>query len=229
MALNREFYQTLAAPFAATRAGVQPGTRRLLERIPPGASVADLGCGNGNAAKFLAARGFHGRYTGLDFSSDLLDIARAEANSFPAAFHQADFLEPGWERSISGQPFDTILAFAVLHHIPGGSARLSFLAACRNLLTPGGQLFLSNWQFQRSGRLRDRIVAWSAAGLSDSDVDDGDYLLDWRHEARGLRYVHVVSPQERLALARQAGFSEIEAFESDGKEGNLADYAVWAY
>ena len=225
--LNREFYQTLAAPFSATRAGVQPGTRRLLERIPPGAAVADLGCGNGNAAKFLAASGFRGRYTGLDLSSGLLDIARAEAYPFPAAFHQVDFLEPGWESPVTGSLFDFILAFAVLHHIPGEPARLSFLSTCRNLLAPGGQLFLSSWQFQRSGRLRERIVPWSAAGLIDSDVDDGDYLLDWRHEGRGLRYVHVISAQERSALATQAGFSEIEAFESDGKEGNLADYAVW--
>jgi tRNA (uracil-5-)-methyltransferase TRM9 len=228
VALNREFYQTLAGPFAATRGKVQPGVKRLLDRIPPDAAVADLGCGNGNAAKFLAAGGFRGRYIGLDLSSGLLDIARAEAYPFQTAFHQVDFLEPGWESLVSGSLFDFILAFAVLHHIPGEPARLSLLSACRNLLAPGGQLFLSGWQFQRSERLRERIVAWSAAGISDSDVDEGDYLLDWRHEGRGLRYVHVISAQERPALAKQTGFSEVEVFESDGKEGNLADYAVWA-
>lgn len=227
MALNREFYQTLAGPFAATRGKVQPGAQRLLERIPARAAVADLGCGNGNAAKFLAGRGFHGRYDGVDLSQSLLEIARAERYSFPAAFHHADFLEPGWEQPVSGSLFDFILAFAVLHHIPGEPARVSFLSACRNLLAPGGRLFLSSWQFQRSERLRERIVAWSATGLRDSDIDEGDYLLDWRHERRGLRYVHVISAQERSALAAQAGFTEIESFESDGKEKNLADYAVW--
>ncbi len=227
MALNREFYQTLAGPFAATRGKVQPGVQRLLERMPPGAAVADLGCGNGNAAKFLSARGFRGRYAGFDLSSGLLEIARAERYPFPAAFHHVDFLEPGWESSIPGDQFNFILSFAVLHHIPGSSARISFLSACRNLLAPGGQLFLSSWQFQRSERLRERIVAWSAVGLNDTEVDEGDFLLDWRHEGRGLRYVHVISAQERSALATQTGFSEKEAFESDGKEGNLADYAVW--
>jgi SAM-dependent methyltransferase len=229
VSLNREFYQTLAGPFAATRSKIQPGTKRLLDRVPLDSAVADLGCGNGNAAKFLATRGFHGRYAGFDLSAGLLEIARAGPYPFPAAFQLVDFLEPGWDSLVSGQSFDYAIAFAVLHHIPGTDGRLAFLAACRNLLSPEGKLFLSNWQFQRSGRLRERTVAWAEIGLNESDVDQGDYLLDWRHEGRGLRYVHVISAEERLALATQAGFSEIEAFESDGKEGNLADYAVWAW
>lgn len=95
------------------------------------------------------------------------------------------------------------------------------------MLVPDGILFLSGWQFQRSERLRKRVVAWSEIGVNESDLEEGDYLLDWRHESRGLRYVHVIRAQERLTLAEQTGFSENETFESDGKEGNLADYAVW--
>jgi len=226
--LNREFYQTLAGPFAATRGSVQPGTQRLLDRIPPDVAVADLGCGNGNAANYLTDRGFHGRYAGFDLSTGLLEIARGKAYPFFATFQPADFLEAGWENAISEESMDYVFAFAVLHHIPGHSGRLAFLTACRRLLIPDGMLFFSSWQFLRSEKLQERTVAWSEAGFSQSDLDDGDYLLDWRHEGRGLRYVHVISAQERSKLSKQAGFSEIEAFESDGKEGNLADYAVWA-
>jgi tRNA (uracil-5-)-methyltransferase TRM9 len=227
VALNWEFYQTLAGPFAATRGKVQPGAKRLLDRIPPDAAVADLGCGNGNAAEFLAARGFHGRYLGVDGSSGLLEIARAGRYPFSTTFQLANFLEAGWEHPFSENSFDYVFAFAVLHHIPGHSGRTEFLTACRRLLVPDGNLFFSSWQFQRSGKLRERTVPWSEIGLSDSDLDPGDFLLDWRHEGRGLRYVHVISSQERQALANQTVFAEIEAFESDGKEGNLADYAVW--
>ncbi|MBN2084159.1 MAG: class I SAM-dependent methyltransferase [Anaerolineales bacterium] len=227
VALNREFYQTLAAPFSATRGKVQPGAQRLLGRIPPDASVADLGCGNGNAAKYLADRGFHGRYAGFDLSTGLLEIARSEVYPFPTTFQAADFLEAGWEQSISQESMNYVFAFAVLHHIPGADGRRAFLAACRRMLVPDGILFLSGWQFQRSERLRKRVVAWSEIGVNESDLEEGDYLLDWRHESRGLRYVHVIRAQERLTLAEQTGFSENETFESDGKEGNLADYAVW--
>jgi tRNA (uracil-5-)-methyltransferase TRM9 len=225
--LNRAFYQTFAGPFSATRGRVQPGARRLLERIPPGANIADLGCGNGNAAGWLAAHNPPRRYLGLDNSSKLLEIARAGEYPFPAEFREDNFLDEGWDRSLAGVTFDFALAFAVLHHIPGVAGRLAFLNACRQLLAPGGILFLSNWQFLRGAKLRMRTVAWTEIGLTESDVDEGDYLLDWRREGRGLRYVHIVSAQERLNLAKEARFSETECFESDGEGGKLADYAVW--
>jgi tRNA (uracil-5-)-methyltransferase TRM9 len=226
--LNRAFYQTFAAPFAATRRRVQPGAERLLRRIPTLASVADLGCGNGNAAVWLAEHGYRGRFTGLDVSPGLLDIARAASFPFPAEFRHADFLAAGWNRPLADGAFEFILAFAVVHHLPGDAARRDFLAVCRRLLAPGGNLFLSNWQFLRSEKLRRRRISWSDIGLSDSDVDEGDYLVDWRREGQGLRYVHVIGDGERQRLAAQTGFAETEMFRSDGEGGLLADYAVWA-
>ena len=175
----------------------------------------------------LGAHNPPGRYLGFDISPELLDLARAAEYPFPAEFHPADFSEAGWIHPLPKASFDFCLAFAVLHHIPGVAGRLAFLSACRQLLAPGGSVFLSNWQFLRNVKLRLRIVAWAEIGLSESYVDEGDYLLDWRREGRGLRYVHVVSTEERLALAEQAGFSEIECFESDGTGGKLADYSVW--
>lgn len=189
--------------------------------------MTDLGCGNGNAAGWLAAHNPPHRYLGLDNSSPLLEIARAVEYPFPAEFRLVNFLDGGWDRSLPKASFDIALAFAVLHHIPGAAGRLAFLNACRKLLIPGGTLFLSNWQFLRGAKLRERTVAWAEIGLKESDVDEDDYLLDWRREGRGLRYVHVLSTQERLNLAKEAGFSETECFESDGEGGKLADYAVW--
>jgi SAM-dependent methyltransferase len=225
--LNRAFYQSFADSFAETRARVQSGARRLLARIGSEASVADFGCGNGNAAGFLAERGFRGAYLGLDLSDALLDIARARALPFPARFQTADLLVPDWNQPLAVHSFDIILLFAVVHHLPGRDARAGFLRVCRKLLLPGGSLFLSTWQFQRSEKMRARIVPWKDAGFAEAELDAGDYLLDWRREGRGLRYVHVVDEAERRALADESGFTETEAFASDGEGGRLADYAVW--
>jgi 2-polyprenyl-3-methyl-5-hydroxy-6-metoxy-1,4-benzoquinol methylase len=225
--LNRAFYQTFAAPFAETRLRVQPGARRLLERIPPDAAVADLGCGNGNAAGWLAGRGHRGSYLGLDLSDSLLEIARGQDLSFPAEFRATDLLKEGWASGLTPGSFDVVLAFAVIHHLPGESGREAFLNACRNLLAPNAKLFFSHWQFLRSAKLRARIVPWQEAGFVESDMDSGDYLLDWRREGTGLRYVHVMDAQERQALAKHCGFSEVESFSSDGEGGRLSDYAVW--
>jgi len=225
--LNRAFYQTFAGPFAATRARVQPGAEKLLQRIPPGSSVIDLGCGNGNAAVWLAAHNPPRRYLGLDGSDRLLELAGSRSYPFPAEFRAADVIDEHWASPLTESSFDFALAFAVLHHIPGAARRLAFLRACRRLLAPGGILFLSNWRFLRAVKLRRRIVAWETVGLKESDVDPGDYVLDWRHGGRGYRYVHIVEDPERKTLAEKSGFREIETFMSDGEGGRLADYAVW--
>jgi SAM-dependent methyltransferase len=61
--------------------------------IPPGATVADIGCGAGLDTLIAAMRvGSHGRVLGLDFSRDMLHRARAAARllpSLPVAFLQA--------------------------------------------------------------------------------------------------------------------------------------------
>ena len=199
----------------------------LLARTDPQSAVADLGCGDGNAARWLGSHGHRGRYLGLDFSPALLSIARAAELPFAAEFRPVDFLTDNWDRALPAELFDFVLAFAVLHHIPGEHARTAFLSACRRLLSSRGSLFLSNWQFLRSEKLRARIVPWAEIGLSESDVDPGDYLLDWRQGGRGLRYVHITDPEERRRLAAQAGFVELDNFESDGEGGRLADYTVW--
>ncbi|NJN44462.1 MAG: hypothetical protein HC806_06905 [Anaerolineae bacterium] len=60
--INRQFYQTFAEAFDATRQRVQPGVARVLGMIPPQARILDLGCGNGEVARELARRGFAGEY-----------------------------------------------------------------------------------------------------------------------------------------------------------------------
>jgi hypothetical protein len=94
-------------------------------------------------------------------------------------------------------------------------------------LKPNGRFILSNWQFLNSEKLKARIQPWGRAGLSDEDVDEGDYLLDWRSGGSGLRYAHHFSAEELTGLADQAGF-EVEAeFLSDGENGRLGLYQIW--
>lgn len=224
--LNREFYQSFAGPFAATRRRLQPGAAAVLARVPPQASILDLGCGSGEAARALQRRGHQGAYRGLDECAPLLEQARA--SGLPQAeFASADLAGPNWTAA-SQRPYDWVLAFAVLHHLPG-PARHAFLAGVRSVLGPQGSFALSVWQFQHSERLLRRIVPWSAVGLDAAQVDPGDYLLDWRHGGRGLRYVHAFEPRELEGLAQQAGFRVVERFESDGQGGRLGLYSVWSH
>jgi SAM-dependent methyltransferase len=228
ISLNRQFYQTFAVQFSNDRKRLQPGVRRILERLPEKAAILDLGCGNGEFARSLAQSGHQGNYVGLDFSLELLEIARTgleERGNF--RFHLADLSMPDWDIDLLTTTFDCVIAFAVLHHLPGADLRRQVLAKVHSLLLPGGKFIHSEWQFLNSSRLRSRIQPWEAAGLTEDAVDPGDALMDWRHGGYGLRYVHHFSEPELASLAAETGYAIIETFRSDGDGGDLGLYQVW--
>lgn len=224
--LNRQFYQTFGKDFSATRRRIQPGVRRVIAALDGTERLLDLGCGNGELARELARAGFHGAYTGVDFSPPLLQDAANAPQGFPVNFLQADLTASDWSSPLA-PGFSLITCFATLHHIPSPDLRLQFLRQARALLVPGGRFVLSNWQFLNSPRLRARIQPWGRIGLTETDVDPGDYLLDWRAGGEGLRYVHHFSEAELNALAAQSGFRVTEMFYSDGENNALGLYQMW--
>jgi tRNA (uracil-5-)-methyltransferase TRM9 len=235
LALNHDFYTFFGKPFSATRQRLQPAVKRILDSLSGDESILDLGCGNGELAHELTRRGHRAQYLGVDFSLPLLRDAESplagtsHPKEFPATFREIDlsrlssFVDPlsiqaGWS---------LITAFAVLHHIPSYEMRLDILKAIRKLMKTDGRFILSNWQFMNSEKLKLRIQPWNKVGLTDGDVDEGDYLLDWRSGGAGLRYIHHFSVQELSMLAEQAGLRVSESFLSDGENGRLGLYQVW--
>jgi hypothetical protein len=120
-----------------------------------------------------------------------------------------------------------VTAFAVLHHIPSTQLRLDILRVVHQLLQKDGLFVHSNWQFLNSEKLKARVQPWQAISLSESEVDRGDYLLDWRSGGKGLRYVHHFDERELKELARASNFSVIDTFYSDGETGDLGLYQTW--
>jgi tRNA (uracil-5-)-methyltransferase TRM9 len=226
--LNRQFYQTFAVQFSATRQRLQPGVKHWLPSLLKMSSILDLGCGNGELARQLGQNHFAGKYIGLDFSPGLLAESQQELPAgLEAQFHQADLSQAGWERGLDEGSVDAVLALAVLHHLPGDHLRRSVLRQVRRLLAPQGVLMLSNWQFLNSERLRKHIQPWAKVGLAEAQVDPGDYLLDWRSGGMGLRYAHHFSEAELVELAADTSFSICTSFYSDGENGRLSIYQVW--
>lgn len=227
--INREFYTRFGGSFSATRHRIQPGVRRVLEMLDGDESILDLGCGNGELARELAKRGHRGPYLGVDFSLPLLRESEVQPNGLSTKFIEVDLtklsafsdqlaIEGGWS---------VITAFAVLHHIPSTGLRLEILRIVNQLLKEDGLFIQSNWQFLNSEKLRRRIQPWEAVDLLASQLDEGDYLLDWRSGGQGLRYVHHFDERELGELASASHFSIIETFYSDGETGNLGLYQIW--
>jgi SAM-dependent methyltransferase len=224
--LNRKFYDQFGESFSATRQRLQPGVKKILTSIKSDVSVLDLGCGNGHFLRKLHDRGHQTPLLGADFSLPLL----REAESTPGVeFRAVDLAQlPVFSDQLSvTSGWDVITMFATLHHIPSNEIRLDILRTVKKLLKPGGTFYLSNWQFLNSDKLRARVQPWGRVGLSDSDVDEGDYLLDWRSGGEGLRYAHQFSAEELFGLAEQAQMKVEASFLSDGENGRLGLYQVW--
>lgn len=248
-AVNRAFYAATAAEFDRSRATPWPGWTRLLGHLDaaPVDGVLDLGCGNGRFGVALArARPDARRYHGVDNNPALLDAARAALAGYPAltaTFTVRDLVErppalfPETEAGGSGTGDALVVAFGLLHHLPGADARRDFVRAMAARVRPGGLLAFACWRFYDFPRFRARVVPWPAdlAAL----VEPGDYLLDWRAGATRdtgaagntfpLRYCHHVDDAEHEALvdaARAAGLTEIDRYRADGAGDALNAYSV---
>ncbi len=226
LAINHEFYNRFGDQFSATRQRLQPGVKKILDSIQEDVSVLDLGCGNGHFLREISKRGHKQPLLGVDFSLPLL---RDAESSLGVIFREVDLsqLSAFNEQLSTPGGWDVITMFATLHHIPSVEMRLDILRTVKKLLKPAGKFILSNWQFLNSAKLKSRIQPWDRVGVNENDLDQDDYLLDWRSGGEGLRYAHHFSAQELLGLAEQVEMRVTASFPSDGDGGNLGLYQVW--
>ena len=96
----------------------------------PGASVVDLGCGNGALTRKLAGKGYH--VTGVDASPEMIALAR-EAHP-ELTFSCEDALSFSLD-----EPADAIFSNAVFHWIDADKQDALIANVARNLV-PGGEL-----------------------------------------------------------------------------------------
>ena len=105
----------------------------VLQRLPAGAAVLELGCGSGTAAATLA----DGRsYTGVDLSAGQLTMARERLPDL--RFLQGDLTTI----SFPDAAFDAVVAFWVFNHVPRAQQAPTFARIFR-WLRPGGRLMLT--------------------------------------------------------------------------------------
>jgi len=115
----------------------------LISRLPVGAKVLEVGCGEGQVACELVQRGY--RVTGLD--SDSERIARAQAHGVRA-------IVASWPKFESSVLFDGIAFTRSLHHI--NPLRQAIVRA-RELLNPNGFLLIEDFALDD---VDEATVAW---------------------------------------------------------------------
>src|SRR5438445_1023079 len=115
----------------------------LISRLPVGAKVLEVGCGEGQVACELLQRGY--RVTGLD--SDSERIAKAQAHGVRA-------IVASWPKFDSSVSFDAIAFTRSLHHInPLGQA----IVRARELLNPNGFLLVEDFALDD---VNQATIAW---------------------------------------------------------------------
>src|SRR5216110_1037066 len=122
---------------------VQPSdvpTRETLKffesHIPVGATILEVGCGEGQVACELLKRGYH--VSGLD--SDPEVIASARAHGVPAVV-------ASWPKFAGSVSFDVIAFTRSLHHI---NPLREAIGRARELLNPRGSLLIEDFAFEEA-------------------------------------------------------------------------------
>lgn len=218
IALNQAFYSRFASEFSETRSSAQARLNRIVRYVSGGASVLEIGCGNGRLAERLDRDMRPLTYVGVDLAKEMIEIAaarRASLRSITAEFRVADVTAPGWNAALPGSPFDVAIALAVLHHIPSFELRQQVLRDIHAVLKPGAVLVMTNWQFLKNDRMRKRMEVWETVGIEERELETGDALLRWKRGGTGYRYCHWLSKTEVEDLAAQSGFQVLRQFFAD--------------
>lgn len=208
--LNTEFYERNAASFSQTRTAPWEGWRRCMaacgfddsDGAAPGQpanaqtadSVLDIACGNLRFEAFLA-----NTYPHIDWSFFAVDNCEplvasgqediAKKVHFTCEDIVSNLLEglPAAEPAnipalAAATPFDLVVSFGFLHHIPSFDLRRQFLLEALSQVKPGGYLVVSFWQFLNDPAKRAKIEQTHVealaffAGCAETRTNDREAL-----------------------------------------------------
>lgn len=178
-------------PYAALVAehGLSASHRLVLEEVPDGARVLDVGCATGYLAAELTRRGCV--VDGVEFDPAAAEQARrpGRCREVVAGDLESSLTHEAVEAMLGHQRPDVVLCADVLEHLRDPWAVLAWL---RTLLAPGGRAVISV----------PNIAHWTARrALLGGRFDYADFgLFDRTH----LRFFTRASAAE---LARRAGFA----------------------
>ena len=206
-AINRSFYRQGWRSFVARRQEPWPGWSQLLTLLRTDgwhneASVLDLGCAHGRFATFLDSQGHHGRYLGIDSSPPLVLSA-------PGSSRITTYVCGDLDDSLNfSTRYDLVVAFGLLHHIPGREARLRLVEALATRVVSDGHLVVTLWNPDDKRRQRATAV---------DGGEPGDALLPWGVGGEQVRYCHFFDDDEVGEISTRLG--DVRTFRADGRSG----------
>jgi 2-polyprenyl-3-methyl-5-hydroxy-6-metoxy-1,4-benzoquinol methylase len=184
-----------------------PELHNLLEKLSPGRSVIDVGCGLGFFSDYIHMRGFE--VTGVDMSSKCISIAR---DKFPSLkFHNENIIDFSQEKH--GQ-FAACVANMLFHNVPNVE---EVAAAIFGLLKPKGVLVgciphPEYWFDRRRNKAKRVSMSGGYAYLTPFQIKGSDV-----HPAPFTYFQRKCDNYLRIFI--QVGFSEVRAVSFENKAG----------
>jgi putative AdoMet-dependent methyltransferase len=160
------------------------------------AKVLDVGIGTGTLATALYGCGHI--VTGIDFSSEMLAIARSKMPD--ASFYQCNFAD-GLPAGISGMKYDFIISTYALHHLPD-ELKAPFIKSLLPYLSDGGVIIIGDIGFPT------RIEFDECHKQNADDWDDDEYYFVFSELIDVLKDTCLITYNQ---MSHCAGIIEIQA------------------
>lgn len=175
----------------------------LAEEAPGDAHILVVGAGGGMETRVMAEAQPAWRFTGVDPSPAMLDLAHQTLTPFT---DRVDLIEGTIDQAPAG-PFDGATCLLTLHHLDRDE-RAETLKEIHRRLKPGAKLVIA--EHAASGPDPER---WTARSVAFGDREG----LDWaKAAATGKimmeRLPSLLTPAQEEDLLREAGFTDVELY-----------------
>lgn len=200
------------AGYAERTARIVPGLRDLhtmaglllAERTPADGRILVLGAGGGLELKVFAEMQPRWRFDGVDPSVEMLRLAQATLGPLAS---QVRFHEGIIDAAPEG-PFDAAACLLTLHFLPADERRRTVAEVYRRLKV-GAPFVVAHHSFPNDGADQDKWLARTAAFA----IASGGQAAQVSSNIAAMKtQLPALTPEQDVAILRDAGFIEIELF-----------------
>lgn len=189
-------------------------------KVPNGAALLDVPCGEGRLTRELASRGY--ALTGVDIAPDFLQEARSKANGkeLDIRWEQRDMRDLPWE-----QVFDGAFCFGGSFGYFEDEGNAAFVRAVCRSLKPGARFVMDIGVSMETLLPRLQLREWTRIGdflfLEENHYDhvksrfntNYTFVRDGQVDTRSGSH-RVYTYRELVQLLESAGFADVESFGS---------------